>query len=723
MKRVAHPKWLSIAPYIRPFSQRPHVLCAACDINTAQCDASVMSRLYSSRSESWRTYMLCQFKEEVGMVYRFHVNEQTCINCGICMDLCPVRCLDMSRPSGEGTIGQASERQSPIPGESAQRAWMMLAPVQVAPCVGCQICAQECPTNAITIENKVSQVAYAERGSLSYLPPEDGWQPLDAYTRAYPEEPGETPWGEGRAWHVAERHSSWQSWRTWLGERKEDLRAPCQAACPVGTNAGLYVSLIAEGRYDEALQVASEPNPFPCICGRVCTAPCEDVCRRGEFDAPIAIRDLKRFAMDNGAPSKRKVTPPRHRRTERVAIVGAGPTGLSAAYYLARRGYSVTIYDAMPVAGGMMAIGIPAYRLPRAELKRDIDAICELGVELRLNTAIGRDVTLDELQEGYDGVLLAVGAQHSQRLNIKGESMLTGVIPATMFLKHFNLSSETRMTGNVAVVGGGSTAMDAARSALRAGASSVQILYRRTRAEMPAQAEEIRAALAEGIELRELVTPKAILGTEERTVQGIRCQRMKLGEPDGKGRRHPVRIVGSEFDLSVDVVLVAIGEAPDPSFLPTGTSVQVAAWGGLLINKESLATGAPGVFAAGDVTYGPKTIIHAAAHGRKAARSVHAYLRKLALSEVREMQEDDVEMVSTLPPDGTVSLDLRPTPREVMPLREGEAVRERSTEFAQGFTEAQARREASRFLRCDLSYRCPTIKIISPETVGRAKTG
>jgi NADPH-dependent glutamate synthase beta subunit-like oxidoreductase/NAD-dependent dihydropyrimidine dehydrogenase PreA subunit len=655
------------------------------------------------------------------MVYRFHVNEQTCINCGICMDLCPVRCLDMSRPSGEGTIGQASERQSPIPGDSAQHAWMMLTPVQVAPCVGCQICAQECPTNAITIENKVSQVAYAERGSLSYLPPADGWQPLDAYTRAYPEEPGETPWGDGHAWHVAERHSSWQSWRTWLGERKEDLRAPCQAACPVGTNAGLYVSLIAEGRYDEALQVASEPNPFPCICGRVCTAPCEDVCRRGEFDAPIAIRDLKRFAMDNGAPAKRKVTPPRHRRTERAAIVGAGPTGLSAAYYLARRGYSVTIYDAMPIAGGMMAIGIPAYRLPRAELNRDIDAICELGVELRLNTAIGRDVTLDELQEGYDGVLLAVGAQHSQRLNIPGESMLTGVIPATLFLKQFNLSSDTRMSGNVAVVGGGSTAMDAARSALRAGASSVQILYRRTRAEMPAQVEEVRAALEEGIQILELVAPLSILGTEEGNVSGIRCQRMQLGEPDARGRRSPVPVPGSEFDIRVDKVLVAIGEAPDPSFLPEGTSVEVSAWGGLLINQETLATGAPGVFAAGDVTYGPKTVIHAAAHGRRAAQSIHAYLSKLSPRAVTEMPEGEFETVSTLPPDGTVSLDLRPTPRELMPLRTSAAAHDRSLEFATGFTEEQARREASRCLRCDLAYLCPTIKVISPEQVVAAR--
>src|SRR5258708_705937 len=466
---------------------------------------------------------------------------------------------------------------------------MMLAPVQVAPCIGCQVCAQECPTNAITIQSSVKEVSFAQRGLVLHLPPENGWQPLDAYTRSTPEEPGETPWGEGHDWHVAERKATWQSWRTWLGERKEDLRAPCQAACPVGTNAGLYVSLIAQGRYDEALQVAAEPNPFPAICGRVCTAPCEDVCRRGEVDLPIAIRDLKRVATDHGT-YKRKVTPPKRWYAERVAIVGAGPTGLSVAYCLARRGYRVTVFDAMPVAGGMMAIGIPDYRLPRAELNRDIDAMRELGVEIRLNTAIGRDVSLDDLQEQFDAVLLAVGAQRSQRLGLPGEVELQGVIPATTFLKAFNLHPETKLEGDVAVVGGGSTAMDAARSALRAGARSVHILYRRSRVEMPAQAEEVRAALAEGIQLHELVAPVQILSSAGK-VRGVRCQRMSLSEPDDKGRRKPVPLLGTEFDLPVDIVLVAIGEAPDPSFLPEGTSVGVAPLAGLLINPQSLATG------------------------------------------------------------------------------------------------------------------------------------
>jgi NADH-quinone oxidoreductase subunit F len=466
---------------------------------------------------------------------------------------------------------------------------MMLAPVQVDACIGCQVCAQECPTNAIEIASRAATVTYAQRGPMAHVPPEDGWQPLDAYTRAVPEESGEAPWGEKHDWHVAERTATWQSWRTWLGERKEDLRAPCQAACPVGTNAGLYVSLIAQGRYDEALRVASEPNPFPAICGRVCTAPCEAVCRRGEFDAPIAIRDLKRFATDHGSPWQRTVTPPKHQYAERVAIIGAGPTGLSAAYYLARRGYQVSIYDAMPVAGGMMSIGIPEYRLPRAELNRDIEAIRSLGVTFHLNTAIGRDVTLDELQQQYHAVLIAVGAQRSQRLRIPGED-LRGVIPATTFLKQFNLEPATRISGEVAVVGGGSTAMDAARSALRAGASKVRILYRRTRAEMPAQEEEVRAALDEGIEIQELVAPVHLVGSEGRLTT-IRCQRMRQEAGDGadvRGRVAPIN--GGDFDLSADVLLVAIGEAPDPSFLPVGTSVELSAWGGLLVNPETLAT-------------------------------------------------------------------------------------------------------------------------------------
>jgi NADPH-dependent glutamate synthase beta subunit-like oxidoreductase/NAD-dependent dihydropyrimidine dehydrogenase PreA subunit len=648
------------------------------------------------------------------MAYSFMVNQTACINCGICMDLCPVRCLDMTRPTDAGELATAEERRSPIPGDNAQRPWMMLAPVQTTPCIGCQVCAHECPTNAITISSATMAAPFAKAGPITHLPPADGWQPLNAYTRAVPEEPGETPWGADHAWKVAERDATWQTWRTWLGDRTEDLRAPCQAACPVGTNAGLYVSLVAEGRYDDAFRVASEPNPFPSICGRVCTAPCEAVCRRGEFDAPIAIRDLKRFAGDHSQQRLPATPPPRHRYHQQVAIVGAGPTGLSAAYYLARRGYPVTVFDAMPVAGGMMAIGIPPYRLPRAELQRDIDRITTLGVTLRLNSAIGRDLSLDDLQEQYDAVLLAVGAQHSQELGIPGEALFTDVIPATAFLKNFNLDPSMRVAGVVAVIGGGSTALDAARSALRAGAAAVHILYRRTRAEMPAQAEEVRAALAEGIQLHELVAPLSFIGVNG-TLTHIQCQRMTLGEPDAQGRRRPIPQSGSEFDLPVTSVMIAIGEAPDPSFLPPGTDVGVAEWGGLLVNPTTLATGAKGVFAAGDVTYGPASVIAAAAHGRKAAKYIHAYLRKIPPARIHEMPDDEVETRSTLPSGGTVTIDLTPTPRAEMPLHTEHDARTREIEFATGLTEAQARHEASRCLRCDLAYLCPSVNVAASQ--------
>lgn len=650
------------------------------------------------------------------MAYRFQVNEQRCINCGICVDLCPVRCLDMTRPGAQGEPAIPSELRSPIPADFTTRDWMMLAPVQVDACIGCQVCAQECPTNAIEIGAGATVVALAKRGPVTFVPAEDGWHSLDEYTRATPEEPGEAPWGQNHEWRVAERQATWQSWRTWLGERKEDLRAPCQAACPVGTNAGLYVSMIAQGRYDEALRVASEPNPFPAICGRVCTAPCEAVCRRGEFDAPIAIRDLKRFATDRGSPWQRHITPPKRQYSERVAIVGAGPTGLSAAYYLARRGYQISIYDAMPVAGGMMAIGIPEYRLPRVELNRDIDAIRSLGVTFHLKTAIGRDISLNELQREFDAVLIAVGAQKSQRLRIPGEEM-EGVVPATTFLKQFNLDPTTRISGEVAVIGGGSTAMDAARSALRSGASKVRILYRRTQGEMPAQEDEVRAALDEGIELHELVAPVRLLGSNGKLTT-IRCQRMQredAGASDGAARGRMIPVPGSDFDVQADNVLVAIGEAPDPSFLPEGTSVELAAWGGLLVNPETLATAAPGVFAAGDITYGPKTVIHAAAHGRKAARAIHAFLQHLAPQAVAEMPEDEFETISELPSDGHITLDLHATPRETMPLLTGTAARDRAVEYAAGFTEEAARREASRCLRCDLAYLCPSVTLVGHE--------
>ena len=290
--------------------------------------------------------------------------------------------------------------------------------------------------------------------------------------------------------------------------RRRPARSPARPERTPAATSGL----VAEGRYDDAYAVAAEVNPFPSVCGWICTAPCEAACRRGVLDEPISIRTIKRFAAEHGHLPP--VDPPKKRRTERVAIVGGGPAGMSAAYYLARLGYPVTVFEAMPVPGGMMAIGIPEYRLPREVLQEEIARIVGLGVELRLDTAMGRDFTLGDLErEGFKAVFLATGASKSRRLGVPGDA-LAGVVPATLFLKQVNLGEHPRLAGPVVVVGGGSTAMDAARSALRSGATSVTIAYRRGRADMPAQAEEIEAAEREGIAIRPGLAPSEVVGRD-----------------------------------------------------------------------------------------------------------------------------------------------------------------------------------------------------------------
>ena len=347
------------------------------------------------------------------------------------------------------------------------------------------------------------------------------WIPLSSLTRESLKREHPSPWGGLLEWQTAERAEGWQVWRSMKERGATVPKAPCQVACPAGTDAGRYVGLIGARRYDEAYAVAAEVNPFPSVCGWICTAPCESACRRGVLDEPIAIRTLKRFAVEHGQLPP--VSAPAVRRPEKVGIVGGGPAGMSAAYYLARLGYPVTVFEAMPVPGGMMAIGIPSYRLPRDVLQDEIARIVGLGVDLRLDTAMGRDFTLGDLErEGYRAVFLATGASKSRRLGVPGDDA-PGVVPATLFLKRVNLGEEPRLGGPAVVVGGGSTAMDAARSAWRSGASPVTIVYRRGRDQMPAQVEEIEAAEREGILVRTGLAPVEVV------------------RRDGSRGRHPLR--------------------------------------------------------------------------------------------------------------------------------------------------------------------------------------
>jgi len=461
---------------------------------------------------------------------------------------------------------------------------------------------------------------------------------------------------------------------------------------------------VGEGHYAQALGVAAQYNPFPSVCGRVCTAPCETACRRGVMDEPIAIRELKRFAADHGMDGYPKPPPPERRRKERVAIVGAGPTGLSAAYQLVLNGYSVTVIEAMPVAGGMMAIGIPEYRLSKQVLQAEIDRIVKLGVELRLNTALGPDVSLDELKaQGYDAVLLATGAMKSQPLGIPGEE-LSGVLPATLFLKRVNLGENVVLSGDALVVGGGSTAMDAARSAWRAGASSVRVLYRRTKEDMPAQHEELRAAEHEGVAIEPLVMPVEIIGRRGAMTE-VRCQRLQVVGRSSDGRNKVAPVPGGTFTINARTLMVAVGEAPDPSILPEGSSIQFGEWGGLLTEPESLMTAQSGVFAAGDVATGPKSVIEGVAQGQRAAWAIDRYLRRLPAEKYVPLWRR-----ASPPQPRAVQLDLANQERAGTELASLDPAN-RYAEVALGLDEHIARAEAQRCLRCDVVTSCELIQV------------
>ncbi len=630
------------------------------------------------------------------MGYRISIDHGGCINCGVCMDVCPVEALDMTRPDRPG-VESGLGRAMPLP-------WMMEHPIQVGECIGCGICIRECPTEVMTLaaEPGVETPLAPRQGPINRPSTEPGWLPLSMVTTEALKPNHPSPWGNLFNWRTAERPESGQVWRSMVTEGPASPKAPCQTACPAGTDAGRYVGLVAQGRYDEAYAVAAEVNPFPSVCGWICTAPCEAACRRGTLDEPIAIRTLKRFAVEHG--SLPAVPPPAIRRPERVAIVGGGPGGMSCAYYLARLGYGVTVFEAMPVPGGMMAIGIPEYRLPREAIADEVARIVGLGVELKLDTAMGRDFTLGDLEtQGYRAVFLATGASKSRHLGVPGDD-LAGVQPATLFLKRVNLGESPRLAGATIVVGGGSTAMDAARSALRSGSSSVTVVYRRGRSEMPAQVEEIEAAEREGITIRTGLAPIEVIGRDGQTV-ALRCQAHRATDEVEDGRAVWAAIDGSQEDLPGTTVLVAIGEEPDPSILPEGAGIEVSGWAGIVADPQTLATGRAGIFAGGDVVSGPKTIIDAVASGRRAAGSIHEYLAGAA--------DGEAEIFATVryatPPELQLHVDLAPKPRAHPPLpmfTPGSFAADQV-----GFDEASARSEAGRCFRCDAVYGCPSVTV------------
>ncbi len=413
---------------------------------------------------------------------------------------------------------------------------------------------------------------------------------------------------------------------------------PCRAACPAGVNVQGYVALLQRGKFKEAVQLIRQSMPFPAICGRVCFSPCQDACSRKNIDEPVGIRYLKWIAADIEREQGRiKPELVRKTRSEKIAIIGAGPAGLSAAYELAKLGYPVTVFERMSEPGGMMRYGIPDYRLQKYVVANEIAYIQDLGAEIKTGVEFGKDIELDALRNGgYKAIYIANGAQLSGRLGIPGED-LEGVFHAVELLRDRSLGKKVNVGEKVAVIGGGNTAIDAACMSLRLGAKDVTILYRRSRTEMPALPHEIEAAEEEGVEFHFLVAPIRIIG-ESGKVKLIECLRMELGEPDASGRRRPVPIQGSEHTYEIDTVIPAIGQVLETSCLPSILLDERAR--AISVDPLTLETKIPGVFAGGDAVTGPASIIEAIGAGKRASVSIDRYLRG---EDLRIEREDEIE--------------------------------------------------------------------------------
>jgi formate dehydrogenase beta subunit len=407
----------------------------------------------------------------------------------------------------------------------------------------------------------------------------------------------------------------------------------CVETCPAHVDVRTYVGLVADGKYAEAVEVVRRTNPLPAICGRVCNHPCESACNRGKQDEPIAIDALKRFASDFELDLRKRGKLPLPKPTpkkpnSKVAVVGAGPAGLTVAYDLALKGRECTIFEAAPVPGGMVWLGIPEYRLPRDIIQSDVEYIKALGVELKLSSPIDKKHTVDDLfKEGFRAIFLGIGAHKGLKLGVPGEEELAGVLDCVVFLRRVNLGDTAKPGKKVTVIGGGNSAIDSARTALRVGADEVSILYRRSRREMPANPWEIEEAEREGVKIHYLAAPVKMIG-ENGKVARMLCTKMKLGKLDASGRRSPIPMEGSEFEIETDCVVPAISQEPDLAFLHEGHGLKISKWNSFVVNERTMATNRPGVYAAGDSVTGPATVIQAIAAAHTAADSMERFLEE-----------------------------------------------------------------------------------------------
>lgn len=498
-----------------------------------------------------------------------------------------------------------------------------------------------------------------------------------------------------------------------LSDHTGDCRGPCSLNCPAGTDCQGYVKLISEGKYKEATALVKERVPLPASIGRVCPHPCETACRRQLVEEPISIAFLKAFAADRDLASGDRFMPEKAEPTgKKVAVVGGGPAGLTAAYFLSVKGHAVTVYDAMPKMGGMLRYGIPQYRLPKEVLDMEIDTISRLGAEMKNNVRIGKDITLSQIKSEYDAVIVAIGAWKSSSMGVEGED-LEGVLGGIDFLRSIALGSAPDIGRNVAVCGGGNTAMDACRSAVRLGAENVYVLYRRTRDEMPAEKVEIEEAEEEGVKYRFLCNPVEFAG-ENGKVNRVVLQKMELGEPDASGRRRPVPVEGAFETIDVDTVIMAIGQKIR---IDGFEELEANSRGNIAADEATFSTSAEGVFAVGDATNrGASIAIEAIGEAQKASEVVDRYLRgekvgyrKPYFVEKTVTRDDfsDRECVS----------------RAKMPQRAPEERRNDFMEVNLGLSEETAIAEAGRCLQCGCHdyYECKLIRYANQYDVNPAR--
>lgn len=523
---------------------------------------------------------------------------------------------------------------------------------------------------------------------------------------------------------VSSGDMEWNKTGAWRTQRPfyEDKTPPCSAACPAGNNIVGFIQKISQEDFEGAWNIIKEESPFPGVCGRVCFHPCESKCNRGSLDEPIAIHALERFVADFGSRLDKKAAKSKDQRKEKVAIIGSGPAGMSCAYHLARLHYGVKVFESFPLAGGMLRMGIPSYRLPRDVLNRELSDIEALGVEIRIGVTLGENLRFEDLKE-YQAVFISTGAHLSRGLHIPGDKE-KGVLSGLDLLKKTNLSKRVKIGDKIAVIGGGNTAIDVARSVIRLGKKAT-ILYRRSREEMPAFEDEILEALEEGVKIRYLVNPVRI--GEKNGFKRLECLRMELGEKDESGRRKPVPILNSRLHIDVDNVIVAAGEEIEASVLPEGLEKRE----GIILTRRDGTTGVKGVFAGGDLTSSQRTVAHAIGSGKKAAMAIDAFFKG------KDSEEAIVQNLIGEGPSISIFGYLHPGEKLRNPhvvafeelnmdyfepaKRQGEAkrsVKERIKgfkEISSTLSEGIAQEEAERCFNCGTCNRCEICYVFCPD--------